>query len=204
MEHRRANAAESMAVRNRTTIMEQKTWSHQEYRNMATDDRQSTRPAVTSGARLRDLMWFMVLYTLLWLLLSGGSGLLFGAAFIALAAFISVALGFSLHILRPQYLPGLVLFYVRELLVAGWQVAYMACHPRLSLKPGWVTLKLRSNREATQLMLSTIVCLLPGTLTSRVDKGTMHIHLLDSRQPWRPTVEALEEHLMALLGEKAK
>ena len=171
---------------------------------MATDDRRPTQPAVTTRARLRDLTWFLALYALLWLLLSGGTGWLFGAPFTALAAFISVALGVSLHNLRPQYLPRFILFYLRELLVAGWQVAYKACQPRLSVDPGWVTLNLRSRRETTQVMLSTIVCLLPGTLTSGVQDGAIHIHLLDSRQPWRPTVEALEEHLMALLGEKEK
>lgn len=152
----------------------------------------------------RDVLLFLALYTVLWLILSGGKGWTFGAAFIALATFLSILLGFSLRIFRPLHLPRFFLFYLQQLLVAGWQVAWTACRPRMSVEPAWVSLTLKSRSDPTRLMFTTFVCLLPGTLTARVEEGIMHIHLLDKTRPWRATVEELETRLMALLGETTK
>ena len=149
----------------------------------------------------RDALLFAAGYWGLWLMLTGGQGWLSGAVIAALAAALSVRLGLSLHVVRPLHIPGFLLFYLKELLAAGWQVALYACRFRMRVAPGWVVMDLKSRADHTQMLLATFVCLLPGTLTSRVHRGKMHIHLLNEKQPWRATVEELETRLMALMGE---
>ena len=142
-----------------------------------------------------------LLHSLLWLLLSGNDGWLFGLAFISLATALSIRLGVDLTVFRPRYFPGLFLLYLRELLAAGIQVARIACHPKLPVNPRWVSLDLTSRATRTQMVLAAVMCVLPGTLAARVSGNRIDIHLLDAHQPWRETVEKLEVRLMALLGE---
>ena len=176
--------------------------SNQKYRGENATDSERMKAVAINRQKFYDTFLFLVLYGVLWLILGGGKGWWFGAAVILLATLLSLRLGFSLLIFRPIHLPRFVFFYLRELLTAGWQVAYTACHPRKSVAPGWVIMDLKTRSDQTHMLLATFVCLLPGTLTSRVHRGKMHIHLLDVEQPWRPTVEELETHLMALLGER--
>ena len=158
---------------------------------------------ITDRTNCRDGLLFLACYGVLWLILTGGKGWLFGTAFAFLATVLSMRLGVTLQTFRPLRLPGLLFFYLRELLAAGWQVAWNACRPRMKLQPGWVVMDLKTRSDRTQMLLATFVCLLPGTLTSRVHQGKMHIHLLNQKQPWRPTVEKLEARLMAMLEEKS-
>lgn len=146
------------------------------------------------------LLWAL-LYSLLWLLLSDGSGLLFGAVITLSAAVLSVALGVSLPGMRLVAAPGFIAFFLTRLAAGGWDVALRAMHPSMPLHPAWVHYPLRCTTSGQRLFLSVLVGLLPGTFAARIDNDQLLIHVLDSRQPWRPVVEELEHRLMALAGD---
>lgn len=149
----------------------------------------------------RNGLLCLILYTTLWLVLSNNQGWLFGSVVILLAVILSWHLKLNLIHFRPLRFPAFFGFYLKESLSAGLQVARAACHPRMAVKPGWVSFDLKSQSLDTHMMLAAFVCLLPGTLASKVENEKMHIHLLDEKRPWRPTVEKLESRLMWLLGE---
>lgn len=161
----------------------------------------STHSLRAAGKGWRAGLVYLLLYATLWLLLSGSGGWAFGAVAVCLAAGLSHFLGLRPGISRLALIPGFVGFYLWELVAAGWQVARSAYHIRMPIDPGWVSFRLNSRSTDVQLMLAAFVCLLPGTLASRVGDGEMHIHLLNKKQPWQPTVERLESRLRRLLGE---
>ena len=57
-----------------------------------------------------------------------------------------------------------------------------------------------SRSPRVRLLLSALVGLLPGTLSSRIEGDHMQVHVLDERLAWQPTVAELERWLERLLG----
>lgn len=154
-----------------------------------------------AGAMLwkRALYW-LLLYSVLWGILSGGAGWAFGLSSAALAALMSVRLGLSPIRVRWYYLPRFVSFFIGAVFAGGWDVARRALDPRLPLHPAWVSYSLTQTNPRVSLLLSAMVGLLPGTLASRVGAGQVQLHVLDARQDWNSTVARLERHLSDLLG----
>lgn len=143
--------------------------------------------------------WFVV-YVALWLLLSAGSDWGFGLAFASAATLLSLWLKLPPLGLRLVYLPRFLLFFVYETVLGAWDVARRALHPNLPLDPGWVTYPLRCPNHRVRLLLSAMVGLMPGTLSSHFDGENLYLHVLDQGQDWRTTVTRMETHLAHLLG----
>lgn len=150
--------------------------------------------------RWRDAPHWLLLYSLLWYLLSGGQGWELGlaSAFLATAAALKLQLQPSrIHYLR---LPGFLLFFSQKVIAGAWDVARRTVHPGCPLNPAWVVYELNASTSvAAGSLCSAMVGLLPGTLASKLDKRQMHLHILDDRQPWQPTVAKLEQQLDQLL-----
>lgn len=152
-----------------------------------------------SNRRWVDGLGWVALYALLWTLLAEGRGWGLGVPSILLAAWLSLWLG-----LRPWHpsllaLPGFVGFFLGRMIAGGWDVAVRALHPRRPLHPAWLCYTLQSRSPRVRLLLSALVGLLPGTLASRIEGERMHVHVLDERQAWQPTVAELERRLQRLL-----
>ena len=95
--------------------------------------------------------------------------------------------------MRLGALPGFLTFFLRHMLLGGWDVARRALQPRCQLQPAWHPYPLTSRSPRVRLLLSALVGLLPGTLSSRIEG--------DRRAPaWQPTVAELERRLERLLG----
>lgn len=138
----------------------------------------------------------------LWALLSQGQGWAFGIPLAALATMLASRLQLKWLPLRLRALPILIGFFLRELFSGGWDVARRALHPRLPIDPGWQTFNLTTRDARVSLLLSAMVGLLPGTLSSHYEGSTLHIHALDQQQNWQATVARLEQLLTRLLGEQ--
>lgn len=144
-----------------------------------------------------DACFWLVAHALLWGLFAGGQGWALGLPSVLLATAVSHWLGLQPPRMRLAALPGFLGFFLLRMVAGAWDVARRAVHPRRPLAPAWVDYRLR--HPAVGMLLSALVGLLPGTLSSQVDDGLMRLHVLDERQPWEPTVALLERHLARLL-----
>lgn len=147
-----------------------------------------------------NLFYWLVFYTLLWALLTTGSGWLFGAACIAAATALTLWLDMRPWRLRVLHLPAFIGFFLRVLILGGWDVARRALHPDTPLSPAWVDYTLHTEDARVRLLLSAIVGLLPGTFSTGVEEDKLILHVLDDRRDWVTTTAHLERHLDRLLG----
>lgn len=154
-----------------------------------------------TGVRCRwaDGLGWMLLYSALWALFAEGGGWSLGVPSILLAVVLSVWLGVRPWQPSLRALPGFIGFFLGRMIAGGWDVAVRALHPRLPLQPAWLDYPLRSESPRVRLLLSALVGLLPGSLSSRVEGDRMRVHVLDERQAWEPTVVELEQRLAKLL-----
>jgi multicomponent Na+:H+ antiporter subunit E len=102
--------------------------------------------------------------------------------------------------MRLGALPAFLGFFLKHMLLGGWDVARRALQPRCPLQPAWHPYSLSSQSPRVRLLLSALVGLLPGTLASRIEGDEMRVHVLDERLPWQATVVDLEQRLERLLG----
>jgi multicomponent Na+:H+ antiporter subunit E len=104
--------------------------------------------------------------------------------------------------LRPIPLVKLLLRFLRQSIVAGFDVAWRALDPRMPLRPGFVTYQSHFPSGPLQNAFCTITGLLPGTLPSGSDeKGDLVIHCLDVSQPVLEQLAEEEAVLRLVLGD---
>jgi len=144
-------------------------------------------------------MFWLLLYSALWLLLSRGNGLGFGFVFSLAATAVALRLELQPWTFRIIYLPACAAFFVRTLLQGAWNVGKRTVQINCHLKPAWVGYKFTCSDQRLQLLLCAVVGLLPGTLAARVEANTMYLHLLDIDMEWHSAVAGMERQLSRLL-----
>jgi len=149
---------------------------------------------------LRHGSYWLLVYAALWVLLSGATGWVFGLMCALAATGLSLWLQLPTLGLRLLYLPRFLLFFFYETLLGAWDVARRAFHPRLPLDAAWVTYSLNCASPRVRLLLSAMVGLMPGTLSTHFDESTLYLHVLDQSQDWRTPITRMEAHLARLLG----
>lgn len=158
-------------------------------------------PLLRAGHITRHTVYWLLFYTALWGLLSGGSGWYIGIPCILGASGLSHWLGGRAITLRLSALPGFLLFFLAALGSGGWDVARRAVQPRMPLSPAWVSYPLSISQPHYRLLFSSMIGLLPGTLASHIEGDLLCMHVLDDGQPWESSARRLEQRLMAVLGE---
>jgi len=142
-----------------------------------------------------SLLPWAVIYTVLWAMLSKNNGWLLGSLFILLALSTTFLVRLPFHSLVLKKLPGFVVWFLRQSLSGGWDVARRTLEPSVSIRPDWVHYQVSSQNPQVRVLLSAIPGLLPGTLAVKIDNDQMQLHLLDSGQDWVSSIQALEQHL---------
>lgn len=150
--------------------------------------------------KLFSVLKWALFYAALWALLSGNEGWGFGALFISIALYCKFKSGMRGATISLKHLPAFLLYFLQRLVVGGVDVAIRTLSPTPAINPAWVSYSMQSSSSSTQLALSAIVGLLPGTLAANIENNTMLLHLLDSRQDWQRDVAKLEQHLLRLVG----
>jgi multicomponent Na+:H+ antiporter subunit E len=96
----------------------------------------------------------------------------------------------SLHLLpagalrlRPVAVPALVLRFLWQSVVAGWDVARRVMDPRLPLRPGFVVYPVGFSAGPARNVFTAFTSLLPGTVPAGDDGGALVYHCLDVEQP---------------------
>jgi multicomponent Na+:H+ antiporter subunit E len=114
---------------------------------------------------------------------------------------VDLAVGFLvgylvLWLVRPLYgptryferfllLPGLVLFFLGELVVSSLRVAWDVITPTLHSRPGIVAVPLDLRGDVEITVLANLVSLTPGTLSLEVsdDRRTLYVHAMFADPP---------------------
>ncbi|MGL4542814.1 MAG: Na+/H+ antiporter subunit E [Polymorphobacter sp.] len=139
-------------------------------------------------------------FGLLWLLLMPSAK--FGDLVFGLGVTIVATLA-SLRLLAPAagciHFGSLLLLaphFVKQSVLAGFDVARRAFDPRLPLQPGYVACPLNFPPGMARNTFATITSLMPGTVPCEEVDGVLVFHCLDTNQP---VVEQLwaEEKLLA-------
>lgn len=142
-----------------------------------------------------------VLFTLLWLLLSGGRA----DSWVIGAPVIAVATALSLRLWPGPLLSvrGILLFlpwFARQSLAGAVDVAIRALRPDMPLFPGVIRHDLRLPAGASRVALANVVSMLAGTLSADLEGDCLVIHALDARQDLHAMVRDLEPRIAAVFN----
>ncbi|HMO45820.1 MAG TPA: Na+/H+ antiporter subunit E [Rubrivivax sp.] len=143
------------------------------------------------AAATRALLYFGV-----WIVIDQSAkpaNLLFGAAATVAATWV------SLKLLPPDSgrvrIGKLVLLwprFLRQSLVAGWDVARRAFAPGLPLRPGFVDYAPQLPRGSARNAFELVSSLLPGSVPSAENEALIEYHCLDTQQPLAEQLAAEE------------
>ncbi|AHY48238.1 Na+/H+ ion antiporter subunit (plasmid) [Rubrobacter radiotolerans] len=141
----------------------------------------------------------------LWLVLTGGSTdtWYIGAVFVVAATLASLAL-------LPDDRRGwrvsaggalrFTLFFLKESLVGGADVALRALRPSLPLDPDIVDHTSRLPESHARVFAACVMSLLPGTLSAELDRRELRIHSLVGPEQARRNMDRLEARVADLFG----
>lgn len=146
------------------------------------------------------LIWTLG-YLMLWSLVTSASGYYIGIPASLAAAALSLHLRLHAVSIRLRYAVAFVGFFAQALIRGGWDVARRALSPSLPIHPAWVSYPMRCHSERVRLVLSALVGLLPGTLSTGYCDHRLTLHILDQDQDWAATVARLEDHLCRLFND---
>lgn len=110
------------------------------------------------------------------------------------------------HRLHPHPLrrlcPGGVLHFAGVFLKlsvqSGFEVARLAVHPDLPVRPGYLTYDMRVTSPVDRMILAATVNLLPGTVTVDMAGSRLTVHALDVRAPVAQDIRAVENLIAAM------
>lgn len=91
-----------------------------------------------------------------------------------------------------------VVFFLRESVRGGVDVARRALDPALPLRPALVELRCRLPPGPAEVLLVDVVSLLPGTLSVDLRGALLTLHVLDDRAPAEAELRILEAHIAAM------
>ncbi len=141
-----------------------------------------------------------VLLAGLWVGLVGADleGLAAGALAVPVAVWLSLHLLPSVHPIRLLRLTTLLPGFLWRSVVGGIDVAWRAFHPRMPLRPGWISVPV-SLPDGGRVALGTEVSLMPGTLSAGTHERRLLIHVLDTRAQVDEAVRLDEARLASVL-----
>lgn len=126
-----------------------------------------------------------LLLTLAWIALTGqftlanfAFGFLLGYVMLWLVQRVT---GPSSYFGKARQTLAFVLFFVREVIKANLQVAYMVLNPRYRLHPGVIAVPLEARTDTEITLLANLITLTPGSLSIDVsaDRKVLYVHTMD-------------------------
>jgi multicomponent Na+:H+ antiporter subunit E len=159
----------------------------------------------SAGFSWRAAIWRLAAFVALWLILIGGpdpadrpAGIVavVAATWASLRLLPSSAARFS-----PLAFVGLTLRFLRQSMVAGWDVAWRALDPRRPLQPGFVVYPSHLPRGPALSAFCMLTSLAPGTLPAGANEsGAIVVHCLDPGPSVAFQLAADERLLAQVLG----
>jgi multisubunit Na+/H+ antiporter MnhE subunit len=89
------------------------------------------------------------------------------------------------RIRRPLGMLRLLVVFLREIVVASLQVAWIIVQPRMPIRPALIVVPLALTDDLQITMLANMITLTPGTLTLDVapDRSALYVHCLAAPDP---------------------
>jgi multicomponent Na+:H+ antiporter subunit E len=143
-------------------------------------------------------------YGFLWWALTEGRGATwFGAAVVGVVTVISLWLSPPGGGRRWRAFPGFLVWFIKESLRGGIDVARRALHPRLPLAPGFIDHRWRLAHAPGRVLMANLVNLLPGTLSVEFKDSGLRVHTIDRQLPVAAELDDLEARIARLLEPAA-
>jgi multicomponent Na+:H+ antiporter subunit E len=95
---------------------------------------------------------------------------------------------------------GFAIFFIRQSISGGLQVAWMALRPRMTLAPTVLEMPLALPAGAPRVLMTAAVGLMPGTLGVHLDGDTLRLHVLDERLPAAAEAQALQARIAGIFA----
>jgi multicomponent Na+:H+ antiporter subunit E len=134
------------------------------------------------------MLWNIVL-ALLWMLITNlfsAANLVVGLAVgLAILATFGSPLGGAAYARRLWRIVGLLVFFLKEMLVANLKMAYFTLMPLSRIRPGIVAVPLEPMSEGALTLLANLITLTPGTLSVEVsaDRRVLYVHSMEVDDP---------------------
>ena len=160
-------------------------------------NRQTNRPRPA----FRHILSRLVFITFLWWALTEGDAynLWFGALVVLVTTWASFALvpvtGF-----RPWHLGSVLIFFVRESISGGIDVARRAFSPSMPIRPGMTEVTLRLPEGSARVFLTNLLNITPGTVSVELLPESLRIHMLDKEMPVEEKVREIEQIMARLFS----
>ena len=106
--------------------------------------------------------------------------------------------------MRPVEAAHFLLYFSRQSILGGVDVAWRALHPRIPLAPGFVEYQLRLTNDFAAMFFANTVSMLPGTLSVDLRDKQVTVHALDRNQDIRKNLRLLEQRVAELFGEDGR
>jgi multicomponent Na+:H+ antiporter subunit E len=148
------------------------------------------------------LVWRGAILLALWVVLmgTGPADAAAGAVVAVLAAWASERLSPLAAGMRFTALPGYALHFLRQSIVAGWDVARCAFSPLLAVRPGLVEHHSALPAGAGRDAFVAVTGLLPGTVAVAEQGDRVTYHALDIGQPVAAQLAAEKRAFAPLTG----
>lgn len=141
---------------------------------------------------------FIIIAILWWALTEGDTyNLWVGVLVVIIATVGSLALQ-PVTGIRPWHIGGVLLFFVRESVSGGIDVARRAFSPKMPIDPGIIEIPLRLPEGPARVFLANLLNITPGTVSVELQPKSLRIHMLDVEMPVEEKIREMEE-LMARL-----
>lgn len=142
-----------------------------------------------------------VLFSLIWWILTDGvaSSWWIGVPTVLLAIVASSTLLPSTPFVWYE-VPRFVPFFLLRSLLGGTDVAWRAFHPGLPIAPDLIEYPLRLPPGLPQVFMANTISLLPGTLSTTLDRSVLKVHVLDSRRDVLVDLERAEQSVARIFG----
>lgn len=149
----------------------------------------------------RDIAVRILLFSTIWLILSGGdlSSWWIGIPATLFAVIVSIALIPPVSLVWFE-VPAFIGFFLIRSLAGGTDVAWRALHPRMPIAPDLVVYPLRIPPGLPQVFMTNTVNLLPGTLIAELNPGFLKVHVLDKHQNAMIELQSVEQRVARLFG----
>ncbi len=149
----------------------------------------------------RDIALRILLFSTIWLMLSGGdlSSWWIGLPATLFAVIVSIALVPPVFLVWSE-IPAFIVFFLIRSLAGGTDVAWRALHPRMPIAPDLITYPLRIPPGLPQVFMANTVNLLPGTLITELNPEFLKVHVLDKHQNVIIELQSVEQRVARLFG----
>jgi multicomponent Na+:H+ antiporter subunit E len=149
-----------------------------------------------------------ILLALAWVAATGRftfQNLAFGFALgLVILFFVRRDVGAPRYFVKIGQVFNLLLFFIKELILANLRVAYDVLTPGLNMRPGIVAIPLDARTDMEITLLSNLITLTPGSVSLDIsaDRRVLYLHVMyidDADEVRRTVKDGFERRVLAVL-----